>query len=225
MSRIHSQTNRYDGPLFKNPHYLIHGFQQCCSAAILHGLSATQLQPYQIHYNDQQREEPPKFSTLKDYFTWARQRGCEYALPIEYVYATYLEGIWTKAVTGEGGTNMYASSKYATKTWFIADRKRPHLERANCWGFMKWLESMPAVDVGTCKVSPLRDGAHGGRCAGAVYAPNTSGMRKFIKQRLKEAQAHAQAVYDEYIESVLGEGVPDTTDEIGQLWSGGEFGV
>jgi hypothetical protein len=139
-------------------------------------------------------------------------------MPYEHAMCYVLEQIYNKAKYGNGGTNMYASSSYATKTWFIADRRRDE-QNISCMNFMEWLKDMGVRRVGRIHMSPYRAGAHGGECKGGVYAPNLTRVKELLDDYLAELNAHADWVFFEYFgldrDKMGGNYV---ADKVGDLW-------
>jgi hypothetical protein len=133
--------------------------------------------------------------------------------------AWVLEKLYMKAKFGEGGHNMYASQSYATRTWFMADRKRLS-DSLSCMTFMLWLKEQGVQKVGRIHISPYRDGAHGGYCKGAVYAPDLKKVRKFLDEKIDELNAYADYVFDMYglTEENTGIGETEAADEVADLW-------
>lgn len=206
--------------VIQTPHANIHGFQQCCSAAILHGISGYSVAaclpeeaPYSI-----QNMDPAHCATIAEYIKRRSKKHTIFGLPKEYAYAAVLEELYNKAEHGEGGHNMYASQTYATKTWFMADRRRTPGSFC-CLNFMKWLKEQGPGTVGRIHISPWRDGAHGGQCKGAVYSPDLPKIREFLDEKIDELNAHADYVFWHYglNEDNMGDNM-HTGDEVGKLW-------
>lgn len=203
----------------------IYGFQQCCSAAILHGVGGYARQitlppkppPGQVPVNWQTMDISP----VQSFAQWMKERSKKsnaFLLPYDYAMCAVLEKLYIKASTGEGGNNMYASSSYCTKTWFIADRKRM-ANSLTCMGFMNWLKKQGVQKVGRIHISPYRPGAHGGKCKGAVFAPDERRIEAFLKKKLAELNAHASCLFAEFNCTTKNTGVnAAATDRIGDLW-------
>jgi hypothetical protein len=141
-----------------------------------------------------------------------------FGMPYDHAMCAVLEILYNKAKHGEGGNNMYASSSYATKTWFIADRRRTK-GSVSCMNFMLWLQEQGVQQVGRIHISPWRDGAHGGECKGGVYAPNLTRVKKLLDRKLAELNAHADWVFFDYFglhpKKMGGNYV---ADEVGAQW-------
>lgn len=204
---------------FRTVNASIHGFQQCCSAAILHGVGGyrqTVVYPDQenghglLQYIDQTPAE--SFADWQKRFS---HKNNVFLMPWDHAMCAVLEQLYNKARTGHGGNNMYASQTYATKTWFMADRRRTDWSMS-CMNFMNWLKEQGVSKVGRIHISPYRPGAHGGECKGAVYAPNLKKIEELLAEKLEELNEHAAWVFDYYkVKPVLGAGA---TDAVGALW-------
>lgn len=140
-----------------------------------------------------------------------------FVMPWDHAMCAILEQLYNKAEFGQGGTNMYASSSYATKTWFMADRRRSPASMS-CMNFMEWLMAQGVQKVGRIYISPYRDGAHGGECKGAVYAPNLDAVHEFLQAKLAELNAHADWVFSYYGCTKANTGRNWKGDEVAQLW-------
>jgi hypothetical protein len=123
-------------------------------------------------------------------------------MPYEHAMCYVLEQIYNKAKYGNGGTNMYASSSYATKTWFIADRRRDE-HNISCMNFMEWLKDMGVRRVGRIHMSPYR----------------LTRVKELLDDYLAELNAHADWVFFEYFgldrDKMGGNYV---ADKVGDLW-------
>jgi len=207
---------------FANVHAYIHGFQQCCSAAIMHGISGRRVDAY---FPRKENGVPyvlgsMKMDHVRTFKEWQDTRSMKtpmFAMPWDHAMCAVLEQLYNKAEFGQGGTNMYASSSYATKTWFMADRRRS-AGSMSCMNFMNWLKDQGVQQVGRIHISPYRDGAHGGECKGAVYAPNLDAVHEFLQSRLAELNAHADWVFSYYGCTKDNTGNNWKGDEVAQLW-------
>ena len=204
-----------------NPSASIHGVQQCCSAAILHGLSGWgQGVTYTRHPTEIMKATPyKKCRTYAQYMTHYKKVKLVHP-DMDHAYMWVLEQVYTKAKTGYGGNNMYASQSYATKTWFIADRRRQP-SSFSCMNFMLWLKNLGVQKVGRIHISPYADGAHGGQCKGGVYTPNLPRIRELRDEALAKLNEHAKKVFELYDLPTDGttaiENEP-ATDKVGELW-------
>ena len=196
----------------------IHGFQQCCSAAILHGLSGypqtvriPKVAPINLPTVDMDRLP----NSFEEYVRRFSKKNQIFAMPYDHAMCSVLEAVYNKAQHGEGGTNMYASSRYATKTWFIADRRRNE-GSISCMNFMHWLKAQGVRKVGRIHISPYRDGAHGGECKGAVYAPDLPKVRAFLDEKFEELISHVLWV-KEFYGNIKAADIK-AADEVADLW-------
>ena len=215
MTMIHSPANPMNERCYYDGSFEIHGFQQCCSAAILHGISGYGRRPgykSMMNFPFVSYVEP---LTFDEYFKKYASKHEMFHVPVHYVYCMILEAILHKCETGEGGTNMWASPHYKTRTWFIADRRKGE-GTASCMNFMLWLKELGVQKVGRIHISPWADGAHGGECKGGVYTPNEGKVAVFLNEELDKLAAHAKAVVDEYAINDIDEIEP--TDEVAAQW-------
>lgn len=209
----------YDGDRgFRTVCAHIHGFQQCCSAAILHGIGGY---GQTVNYFDVSPEslmhiEQAPATSFADWQTRFSKKHNVFLMPWDHAMCVVLEQVYNKASHGVGGNNMYASQSYATKTWFIADRKRTD-GSMSCMNFMLWLKEQGVSKVGRIHISPYRPGAHGGYCKGGVYAPDLKKVKKFLDEKLAELNEHAAWVFDTYNVKQM-DGTIETADEVGALW-------
>jgi hypothetical protein len=190
----------------------ITGVQRFCSGALLYGVEAWGQRP---QYGQRVTKEWEAARSLEDYVKmWKSTPQCH--LTREGVYARVLEGVYRKAKHGIGGENMYASQSYATKTWFMADRKRTRVDSGvHVMGFMHWLKELGVTKVGRIHISPYRDGAHGGECKGAVYAPDLPKVRTLLDEWLHQWNEHSKAVCNMYYQPV---NKIKAADEVAALW-------
>lgn len=204
----------------------IHGIYQCCSAALLHGLQsyanvATIEDKDSVLYESRQREilmiPRKRVHSFDEYVKHYSSKNSAFLLPLEYAFCFALEKLYNKASRGVGGENMYASTRYATKTWFIADRRRTE-GSYSCLNFMLWLKELGVNTVGRIHISPYRPGAHGGDCKGAVYSPDIPKVRKFLAEKLRDVNSHIEWVYEHYDAVQVPLDQVEPTDEIGALW-------
>lgn len=214
MPRLFNQNER----TFRTVHAQIHGFQQCCSAAILHGVNGyarTNRWPVAAPASLQAMDQTP-VDSFRDWMKQRAEKCSVFELPYDYAMCVVLEILYNKAKHGEGGNNMYASPRYATKTWFIADRKRTD-GSMSCLNFMLWLKDQGVSKVGRIHISPYRPGAHGGYCKGGVYAPDLPKVRKFLDERLQELNDYAEFVFEEY-KITRAPGEEYYADEVAAKW-------
>ena len=209
---IHSKENKL-ATGFPAVHYKITGVKHCCSAALLCSVGGS---PRAINYDAKSTGAYFKEArTFKEYYKhWAMQP--QFWLPQEFAFCKVLEGVYEKHTTGEGGEDMWASPSYATKTWFMVDRRRT--KGAVCvLNFMHWLKELGTGEVGRIHISPWRPGAHGGECKGAVFSPDDSKVRAYLNNMLAKANAHARAMA-EYMELPQNVEEIEPVDEVGGLW-------
>ena len=202
----------------------IHGFQQCCSAAILHGVNGyttgtRKLLDTETVRTQIRRVNPKPVRSLMEWQeNYASKVPTVFGMNVDTAYAAILEKIWLKAAMGEGGTNMYASSSYCTKTWFIADRRRSP-DSVSCLNFMLWLKKQGVTEVGRIHISPWRDGAHGGECKGGVYSPNLEAVRELLDDYIDMLNKYRLEVFKHYKLDMktMGRNAP-AADAVGELW-------
>lgn len=208
MALMHDETTRTR--VYRKPSVGITGIHRFCSGALLYGPDGWgQFADYKkpIH-----RDYSPAVSFVDYIDMWKQHPACQ--LDRNGVHCYFLEKIWIKAKTGEGGRDMYASQSYPTKTWFMADRRRVG-DGLHMMGFMYWLKDLGVGKVGRIHISPYRDGAHGGECKGAVYAPDLTRVRKFLDEELAKWNEHAKEMVKRNF--CKAEDV-EPKDEIGGLW-------
>lgn len=196
----------------------IHGIHQCCSAALMHNVGGW-IRREEYPRPDFMTETKPvdKVRSIEAYVKRGMKMHSAFMIPYDFAYLYPLELLYKKAKTGKGGTNMYASSSYATKTWFIADRRRGETS-ISCMNFMLWLKSMGTANVGRIHISPYRAGAHGGDCKGGVYAPNLAGIRRVLDEGLQKLNAHAEELRVLYGLDTEVRKVTKAADEVADLW-------
>jgi hypothetical protein len=208
MALIHSANDPQT--VYRNPSASITGIQRFCSGALFYGIDGWGQLP---NYGKRVYKTYTAANTFKEYRDlWSNTPQNQ--LNEHGAYCLLLEKLYIKAKTGEGGRDMYASQTYATKTWFMADRERRgrglHIN-----GFMHWLKALGRNKVGTIYISPYRDGAHGGRCKGAVYAPDLPRVREFLFYELAKWNTHAHKVCELYFTPAEQD---KAANEIGELW-------
>jgi hypothetical protein len=208
--------------IIQAPNANIHGIYQCCSAALLHGVSGycttARFAPKDTVPGAMRTMDPAHCGSFAEYKKERARRHQMFGMPYDHAMCAVLEILYNKAKHGEGGSNMYASSSYATKTWFIADRRRTE-GSVSCMNFMLWLQEQGVQQVGRIHISPWRDGAHGGECKGGVYAPNLTRVKELLDRKLAELNAHADWVFFDYFglhPKQMGENY--VADEVGAQW-------
>lgn len=203
---------------FQRVTYNIHGFQQCCSAAILHGIGGyarTVWYPDKADLTMEQLDWEP-VTSYDEYQERYSRKHTVFSMPYHHGMCSVLEGLYNKSRYGRGGHNMYASQRYATQTWFIADRRRTE-SSMSCLNFMFWLKDMGVSKVGRIHISPYRPGAHGGECKGAVFAPDNRKIERFLAEHIKQLNAHIEAVKAMY-EIDPAQIKAYAEDEVAELW-------
>ena len=167
----------------------------------------------------------PQVKKYKECTTWAdwksRYNTYSYAVPEEYAYLFWLETLYNKARHGIGGEKndsyrMWGGVDWGTKTWFIADRMtgRSFESGLSCCSFMKFFNKTEmAQTYGRLQMSDLAPGAHGGQCAGGVWAPNLPYIKERLERGLKELNSHAEWLWETY-----GNKNNESKDEVARLY-------
>jgi hypothetical protein len=206
--------------VIRNPEVTISGIHRCCSAMNVCGIHGygqqahydklyAKMRPYQ--YKDT-RSWHQNFQKALDHYT--KKAPCQYHIPWRLRYLPAMLKCYTKGSQGEGGQNMWAASYYATRTVFMVDR-RSMGDGANMsvHGFIDWLSTQR--NIGKVAVGGYADGAHGGKCRGAVWAIEDKLLEAWLKKAERAMQRH-WAKADKY--AVPPEQIEPIDDDVARLW-------
>jgi hypothetical protein len=158
--------------VIRNSEVTISGIHRCCSAMNVCGINGYgQMAHYDKAYD---KARPYKYSDeLEWYKNFQRaldhytKKANQYHIPWRLRYLPAMLKCYAKGSQGEGGQNMWAASYYATRTVFMVDRRgtQPNNDMS-VHGFIDWLSKQR--HIGKVAVGGYADGAHGGKCRGAV---------------------------------------------------------
>lgn len=187
-----SKTRMYLG----HPMYTISGINNFCSGVLLSGIGCSTVTYSTKKAWDSDPVAMPfkRFKTMKEWVDY--YKGNIYGLPKLYLWWYLMEVVLTKTEKGIGGLSSgdyrcYAGNSYATKTWFMADKKAEG-EGFTTMKFMEFVEGLGVQKAGRIVMSPWADGAHGGQCRGAVWTPNVKSIKEQRNRYLFNMNAHAE---------------------------------
>lgn len=202
------------------PDCTISGLKSFCSGSLLSGITAPNLGRTPFYAWDRPDLVAMPYKEFKTIAKWLEYyKGHIYGLPKLYMYWYIMEVVLIKATEGIGGLQegdyrCYAGNRYATKTWFLADKKFDRKTGICTQGFIEFVKDLGTHKAGKIVISPWAEGAHGGHCRGAVWKPNLRRMKEQRDRMLYNMHAHAQYCANEL-------GVADTplpTDKVCNHW-------
>jgi len=182
------------------PKYKISGIDHFCSGALLCNSIAPYVAKYSIQNWAACKQAIPykKCNSIAHWFDVYKSSSI-YAVPREYILWYLYEAVLDKCVDGTGGRYdgeypMYAGNCYATRTWFMADRRRDETQELgfSILHLMHDIQERGTAVMGRIHISPWADGAHGGSCKGAVWAPNIAGMLQYRDGIISSLNSHAK---------------------------------